>query len=58
MVRVELERRARARRREDRRCGEHAIADPADLEDHGIGRDRTDRALDRRDHRVSELSGR
>ena len=42
---------ARRRRRQHRRRGEHAVADPADLDHERIRRDRPDPALDRRDHR-------
>ena len=51
VVRVELEPAARRGRGEDRRRREHPVADPADLDDERIGRDRADDALDRGDHR-------
>ena len=53
VVGVELERPARLRRGKDRWCREHAIPDPADLDDERVGRDGPDDSLDRRDHEAA-----
>ena len=53
VVGVQLEPAAGLGGRQDGRRGEHAVADPADLDDERIGRDGAHDAVDRRDHAVA-----
>jgi hypothetical protein len=50
VVGVELQRRPRLGRREDRWRREDLVADSADLDHERVGADGADTALDRRDH--------